>query len=243
MASIPEPEEEHEEVAEWLTTFADLSMLLLTFFVLLFSMSTLDKQKFSESFSSVLETFGGSQLKHIAPPEAQKETPPSQMLEQLKQMLEEQRQVFNETRSFISRSALENDVSAQFDDGVITLRVPSEVLFEKGSVELRPEAIPFLLKLKDFFLRVRDQNISIRGYTDDSPIPQNARFKDNWELSALRAVNVLRFMLAEGIELVRLTATGLGDLDPLLPNTSEENRQKNRRVEFVLERKVGRESL
>lgn len=237
---IDEPEEK-EEIPEWIVTFADVSMLLLTFFVLLFSMSTLDNQKFTESFSSVLETFGGSQMKHIAPMDAQKDAAPTPTIQDIKALIESQRKVFNETRSFLSRTALENDVSASFDDGIITLRVPSEVMFGPGSVELRPEAIPFLLKLKDFFLKMRDQSISIRGYTDNSAIPSGSRFKDNWELSALRAVNVLRFMLAEGIELVRLTATGLGDLDPLLPNTTEENRAKNRRVEFVLERRASRE--
>ena len=237
---IDEPEEK-EEIPEWIVTFADVSMLLLTFFVLLFSMSTLDKQKFTESFSSVLETFGGSQMKHIAPMDAQKDAASMPTIQDIKALIESQRKVFNETRSFLSRTALENDVSASFDDGIITLRVPSEVMFGPGSVELRPEAIPFLLKLKDFFLKMRDQSISIRGYTDNSAIVPGSRFKDNWELSALRAVNVLRFMLAEGIELVRLTATGLGDLDPLLPNTTEENRAKNRRVEFVLERRASRE--
>ncbi len=70
------------------------------------------------------------------------------------------------------------------------------------------------------------------------PCQKNSRFKDNWEISALRALNVLRYFLALGIDPDRMTATGLADTRPIVPNISPENRQKNRRVEIVLEREV-----
>jgi len=85
-----------------------------------------------------------------------------------------------------------------------------------------------------------DQRISIRGFTDDVPPSRNSRFKDNWEISSLRAVYVLRYLMQLGIEQNRLTATGLADLEPLYPNNSSENRARNRRVEIVLEKQVGR---
>jgi chemotaxis protein MotB len=84
------------------------------------------------------------------------------------------------------------------------------------------------------------QTINIKGYTDDLKPSSSSRYRDNWEISALRAVNVLRYYIEHGIESQRLTATGLGDLDPLMPNTNEANRSQNRRVEFVFERRVGK---
>lgn len=223
----------------WLTTFADLSMLLLTFFILLLSMSTIDKRKFSESFSAVRQTFGGDAQKHMrSTSETDKDTNLSDLVQQMQQNQEAQKNSFNNIRSFISQNAMESKMSAVFDDGTITLRMPAEVLFDPASEDLKPAGKLVLMQMRDMFLKNREQSINIKGYTDDSPLPAGARFKDNWELSALRSVNVLRALIDGGIDAVRLTATGLGDLNPLAPNTTPENKAMNRRVEFVLERRV-----
>ena len=95
-----------------------------------------------------------------------------------------------------------------------------------------------LRSLLNIFMQERDQTINIKGYTDNSPVPPGKRYKDNWELSALRAVNVLRWFVDAGVPIVRLTATGMGDLNPLFPNDTPENQARNRRVEFSLERQV-----
>jgi len=131
-------------------------------------------------------------------------------------------------------------IGAVFDEGMITLRVPAGVLFDSGEVKLKPEGENILMSMRDLFLQRNDQTIDIRGYTDDVQPKPGSRFQDNWEISALRSVNVLRFLLRQGIEDNRMTATGLADLNPLFPNTSTENRDKTRRVEFVLVKRVGR---
>ena len=235
------PDEDENSGEEWITTFCDLSMLLLCFFVMLLSISTLDSRKFRESFSSVRDTFGGSQQKDTefsGPPTVPSEV--EDLVRMQEKLREEQRQTFNDVRSFIARNAIDGAVHATLDEGVITLRVPSEVLFDKGSENIKPEGREFLRSMRDLFLKTREQSIDIRGYTDNSPVQPGSRFRDNWELSALRAVNVLRDLLDGGIEAVRLTATGLGDLEPLAPNTSEANKALNRRVEFNLQRRVAR---
>lgn len=227
---------------EWLATFADMSTLLLCFFVLLLSMSTMDKQKFSESFSSVRDSFGGNAQKAIQDNNAT--TAVDQTEEKIrsrKDLLEEQKKTFHELRTLMTTQGLENVMSAVLDEGIITLRLPAEALFEPSSERLTPNGVAVLKGLRTMLIKVREQDIDIRGYTDDSPIPSTARFKDNWELSALRAVNVLRDLLAGGIEAFRVTATGLGDMNPLAPNTTPENRAMNRRVEFILERRVTNE--
>lgn len=232
-------DEEEPEGQEWLTTFADLSMLLLVFFVLLYSMSTLDTEKFSETFTSVTKALQG-QLQEISTSKITRDEA-GVLLDQAlmrRQIIESQRKVFAEVKTLQTKKGVEGLVSANFEDGVITLRVPGDVLFKSGQIELSPQGKVLVSQLKDFFIQHRDQTIKIIGYTDNVRPSSRSRFKDNWEVSALRAVSVLRHLLKMGIESTRLTATGLAYLDPLYPNTSAEYRAKNRRVEFVLEKRV-----
>lgn len=232
--------DDDDEASEWLMTFADLTTLLLVFFILLFSMSVIDQKRFTDSFLTVRQVFGGKDRDLLTTPVRQDDAAIMDSVRLQKQLIESQRKVFSDMRTFMNQKGVEGVVGAVFDEGVITLKVPSAVLFGKGEVEVSPQGEALLRVLRDFFLKNKTQTINIKGYTDDTLPSQDSRFKDNWEISAMRAVNTLRFFVRSGIESNRLTATGLGDLDPLLPNTSEENRAKNRRVEFVLERKVGK---
>jgi chemotaxis protein MotB len=232
-------DEDEDTGQEWLTTFADLSMLLLVFFVLLYSMSTLDNEKFSKTFSSVTQALQGKLDKVSTSRITQEEA--GVLIDQAimrRQIVESQRKVFAEVKTLQTKKGVEGLVSANFEDGVITLRVPGDVMFDSGQVNLSPRGIAVIAALKDFFIQHRDQNIKIIGYTDNISPSKNSRFVDNWEISALRAVNVLRQLLDMGIESTRLTATGLAYLNPIYPNTSEEYRARNRRVEFVLEKRV-----
>ncbi len=238
---IPDDDEEEESGSgEWITTFADMSLLLLVFFILLFSMSHLDVQLFSDSFTSVRQALGDKDAKRLASRigiEAEGSFVESVLLQ--KQLLEQQRQVYAEIRTFLNRKGVEGVVGSIFDEGVITLNVPGEVLFQPGQVELTSAGEELMDLLNDLFIQRNDQIINIRGYTDNVPPSDGGRFKDNWEISAMRSVNVLRYLLGKGIEPSRLTATGLADLNPVVPNTTPENRAKNRRVEFVLEKRIG----
>jgi chemotaxis protein MotB len=214
-------------------------MLLLVFFVLLYSMSTLDNQKFSETFSSVTQALQGKMSKISTSRISREEA--GVLLDQAlmrRQIIESQRKVFAEVKTLQTKKGVEGLVSANFEDGVITLRVPGDVMFNSGKVTLTPKGVELVKSLKDFFIKHKDQNIKIVGYTDNVRLSGKTRFKDNWEVSAMRAVNVLRELLRMGLESTRLTATGLAYLNPLFPNTSAEYRAKNRRVEFILEKRV-----
>lgn len=230
-----------EEQPAWLATFADMSLLLLIFFILLFSLSTLDPTKFEKSFGSIKGAMGGD---HKSSPTMRGEDGAGKLYDDAKlrkELVEAQKQNFNDIRSFLVEQGVEGQIGAVLDEGVITLRLPANVLFEQFNENILPENKKVLDVLADIFVKKRDQHIDIRGYTDNVEPPEGMRFKDNWELSALRAVTVLRYLLSKGIESTRLTATGFADLNPLLPNTSEENRGRNRRVEFVLEKTVSNE--
>ncbi|XPV74995.1 MAG: OmpA/MotB family protein [Desulfovibrio sp.] len=236
---VIEDDDDEEESQAWLATFADLSMLLLVFFILLYSMSTLDVTKFSDTFTSVTQALQGKQTKIATSRVTRDEA--GVLIDQVlmrRQIIQSQRKVYTDIKTLQTRKGVEGLISANFEDGLITLRVPGDVLFGKGQVKLTAEGKRLVKTLKDFFVQHPDQKINIKGFTDNTKPRSGGRFKDNWEISSLRAVNVLRTLIAMGINPNRLTATGLADLQPLYPNTAEEYRKKNRRVEFVLEKRV-----
>jgi len=232
-----EPEESDPQ--EWLTTFSDMTMLMLCFFILLYAMSTPDEKKISTALQAVTAALGGQESKMATSTISKEEA--GVILDQVmmnRQIQVAQQKVFSDVKLLQTKKGLEGLVGANFEDGVITLRAPGDVLFARGDVNLTEKGKEVIAEMKDFFIQHADQTINIRGYTDDQPPPAGSRFRDNWEVSSMRAVNVLRILMAMGIEPKRLTSTGLADLSPLFPNTSEEYRAQNRRVEFVLEKRV-----
>lgn len=234
---LSEPEEE-EVNTEWLVTSADMSLLLLCFFILLYSMSTLDTSKLSDSVSSVTKALKGKMDKVATSKVSREEA--GVLIDQAllrRQIVESQRKVFAEVKTLQTTKGMEGLVSANFENGIISLRLSGDVLFAPGQAQLAPQGVAALTGLKDFLFRHPDQTVNIRGYTDDVK-PVGSRYADNWELSSMRAVNVLRVLMQLGLEPKRLTATGLADMDPLYPNNTEENRARNRRVEIIMEKRV-----
>ncbi|WP_432737616.1 OmpA/MotB family protein [Maridesulfovibrio sp. FT414] len=234
---IADEADDDEDSNEWITTFADMSMLLLVFFILLYSMSEIDAKKFDMTFQSVTKAIHGKMDK-VATSRTEREEAGA-ILNQVmtrRQIIKAQRKVFEDVKYLQTTKGVEGIMSAKFEDGKVTIKLPSDVLFDPGQVELNERGEAAVRALKDFFLKHPDQYINIKGYTDNSQPGKGSRLKDNWEISSLRAVNVLRYLMKMGIKPNRLTATGLGEMDPLVPNNSPANRQRNRRVEFVLDK-------
>lgn len=117
---------------------------------------------------------------------------------------------------------------------------PADVLFDSGSAELKPEAMPQIDKLADSLKELQTQIppdiawvLRIDGHTDIKPIT-NATFASNWELSSARAISVVRYLIDHGIPPNRLVAAGFGEFQPLDPSDSDEALAKNRRIELKL---------
>ncbi|WP_319778879.1 flagellar motor protein MotB [Maridesulfovibrio sp.] len=234
---MAEDDADEDDSNEWITTFADLSMLLLVFFILLYSMSEIDAKKFDMTFQSVSKSISGKMQK-IATSKVSREEAGA-ILNQVvtrRQIIKAQRKVFEDVKYLQTTKGVEGIMSAKFEDGKIIIKLPSDVLFDAGKVQLSKKGQAAVKALKNFFITHPDQYINIKGYTDDTQPGTKSRLKDNWEISSLRAVNVLRYLMKMGIKPNRLTATGLGEMDPLVPNNSPRNRQRNRRVEFVLDK-------
>jgi len=140
-----------------------------------------------------------------------------------------------EMESMIDNTDLADSVELAYNGDQINLQIDGRYLFESGQSELKDRARFIFANLAQMFRDYADYKIAIRGHTDDQGI-QTARFPSNWELSAVRATTVLRYFIGQGIDPRRMTATGYADYLPLVANNSSENRARNRRVEFVLEK-------
>lgn len=216
----------------WLVTFSDLVTLLLTFFVLLQSMSTINKVNFSTAASSLRTALTGkyspAQTEFVVP--VFPKVPKVDFAPIVEQSTEK---VYEKIKSQIDSLRLNNDVGVlKRDDDSIVLRINDSVLFEAGQAKLSAPSYPVLRNVADI-IRPLPMDLRIEGHTDDTPVP-GSQF-GNWDLSVSRSVAVLRFFTqSDLLNLDRMSSVGYGMERPAVPNTDEAGKAVNRRVDFVL---------
>lgn len=209
MGLEPQKNKENDESGGWLTTFGDMMTLLMTFFVLLFSMSTLDPVK--------LEQFGQSFGEHQGSRKKTKKVSLSQINKEVKKLVKDQ--------------ALQQQVKVRMDSRGVTLEIASDLAFNVGSADLSGSIKQFLVKLVGTMQKAT-YAIAVEGHTDNVPI-RSATYPSNWELSSARAAAVIRYLTSQGIEPDKFRAIGFGDTAPKVPNDTRENQAKNRRVDIT----------
>ncbi|MEW6444820.1 MAG: flagellar motor protein MotB [Pseudomonadota bacterium] len=220
----------------WMTTFADMMTLLLCLFTLLLTFAEMDAEKYREIAQSMRVALGGDgilQNQRALPPPPEPQKPSTDAGDARPPSPGEQRAEAHAERL---RALLENEISAQKltierRATEIIVRLQEKASFPSGSADLETDFAPILNKLA---LAARDipGGIIVTGHTDDRPI-SGARFRSNWELSAARAATVVEALIRhQGIDPARLEARGMAEHKPLTPNTSDENRAMNRRVEI-----------
>ncbi len=214
----------------WITTFSDLMSLLLTFFVLIVSFSSIQQVKFQKALGSLKAYLGVLPKQESAFYQRQLVMP--QMTDEGSRRM---KRLAKELKKLIKKRRLQQQIKYEFTSKGLLIRIDSPVLFDLGKANIKPNAYPILDKVVEM-TRDWDNEIRIEGHTDDLPI-HNSRFPSNWELSAARALSVLRYFIGKGIEPQRLAAVGYGEYHPLVPNSSPENRARNRRVEIYIEKK------
>lgn len=225
---------EVEERPDWETTnvglmlFTALMIILLAFFIMLSSMAVIDERREIAALGSLIGAFG---LLPGGLSPAQEPTrnvaPPSSPLA-----------IINNDMALI-REALKNQVASRKfrilkgrTRRIISL--DATVIFPPNGTEILPEMKPVLMEVAKI-LKGSKYPIIIEAHTDDQP-PDAENLTDNWQVSALRAVSVLRFMMTEGgIDSKRLSAYGYAGFKPAVANTSPENRRRNNRVDLILD--------
>ena len=236
--------EAEEAGARWIVTYADMMTLILVFFILLYTLNKYEE----ESFRSLIETVqvldgDGNQVSVIDFATKQGRNPePLQVVEEMLGLNPATHPIENlkpaivsELESMIENTDLSESVDLAFEGDQINLQIDGRFLFASGKAELKDSAKVIFANLTVLFRQNADYKIAIQGHTDDLDI-RTVQFPSNWELSAIRATTVLRYFIQEGIDPERMTATGYADFIPLVYNDSPENRARNRRVEFVLEK-------
>ncbi len=246
------PEAEKENGERWLLTYSDLITLLMIFFVVLYSMSNVDAQKFRAVAESLNAAMGGRTPSKLEisteltgpnvipqysnkPQQYSKETTPdnktssgnvnqeSMTIEQIKKNLDK----------YAKDNGVQTTLVSSIEERGLVVSIKDTLLFDSGSAIVTPKAHEILNKISTV-LSVAANYIKVEGHTDNVPI-NTFLFPSNWELSVIRATNVLQIMAGEGgISSDRLSATGYGEYRPIASNGEDEGRAKNRRVDLVI---------
>ncbi|MEN6303159.1 MAG: flagellar motor protein MotB [Armatimonadia bacterium] len=237
MAKRKQQHAEHENAERWLLTYADMITLLMAFFIMLYSMSQLDIRKFAAVAGSVRAELGGTGvlegaqgvgsgagsgvdmgMNGLAPSLG------TDVSAQLRRAVEAE-----------MKAASASQVQVTQDGSTVRVRMPAGSLyFEKGSASLTPQTKRILLGIAHV-LRDQPCGVRVEGHTCNLPI-HTAEFPSNWELSAARASNTALFLVQEGgLPSDCCSFMGFADRKPLVPNISEINRRRNRRVELILQ--------
>ncbi len=204
-------EEAQGELA-WLGILGDMMMLLLTFFVMLFSIAAPDSDKYIGVLRKVGDALGG------------------------KSIVEKQAQPIKRAKEAIAKiitdNNLVNDVELTSDTRGLVIYSRGDFFFPSGKAELFPDTRLFLKKVAAI-IKTLSFKVMVEGHTDDVPI-STKRFPTNWELSTARAAMVVRYFVEEeNIDPKRFIVAGYGEFKPRFP-VIPENRSKNRRVEIVI---------
>ncbi len=239
--SLPEEEPEScEEGAGWLMTYGDLMTLLLTFFILLFSMSETKMDKFAQLVQSLRSAIGKEDVPMAGTREGLEmlkmsgESKPEAVDELGGMVQAELDSIQSEVEEFILKNKLGGQVQVKQDGRGAVITISDLVLFPPGETEINPEGLDILDKVKDMLKQFK-YHIKVEGHTDNRPI-NTELFPSNWELSANRASRIVRYLIENGIPPEQLSAEGFAEYRPIADNKSVEGRAKNRRVEIVYER-------
>ena len=219
----------------WLAAFGDLMSLLLCFFVLLLSMSSMDAKKISEaigSLSGAMSVLEGGTQTEISKKRMLESTPIDSQDETSEEVNRVQ-QAVSDANEMMGKGNGPAITLEEAQEGFV-IELPAALLFKPGSATIEnQDALLFLKRIALIIEELpNDMQVSVQGHTDEGAPGANSPFKDNWELSTARAISVLHELLLDGIEASRISASGYAEFRPVATNATKSGREKNRRVEL-----------
>jgi chemotaxis protein MotB len=249
---------EHENEERWLLTYADMITLLMALFMVLFSITSVNKSKLEVLSKTLQEAFSGKVLpggqsirstgadaKAVSSPAAnppipaittivsQSASPAAAAAARLKEQ-EDFRRLKHQIDEYARQKGIQDKLQTVIAQRGLVIRLLTDrVLFDSGLAELKPTAAPVLSKVGEILRQERVHQVMVEGHTDSVPIAGSV-FPTNWELSTARASRVVRFLIGQGVVSRRLSAAGYAYLHPLTTNSTATGRSRNRRVEIVL---------
>ncbi|HET6412255.1 MAG TPA: flagellar motor protein MotB [Anaeromyxobacter sp.] len=244
MARKPRPEE-HENHERWLVSYADFMTLLFAFFVVMYAVSRVDNKRLIQAAESIRwamhfsgtggtgalpifdgpPTEGGGPALRTGKAKVEQE---KEAIEMLRKKLEKR------VRPFVIDRLDRPIISVVVEGRKLTVRLAATEFFDPGQAVLRPQVLPVLDAIADELVPLQ-RLLRAEGHTDETPLG-NERWRNNWELSAARAATVVTYLeQAHAARPELLAAVGLGSSHPLVRGDTPEARDRNRRVELVLE--------
>jgi chemotaxis protein MotB len=243
----------HEEHADerWLLTYADLITLLMALFMVLFSMSVVNKSKMEQLKASLHNAFsphilpGGQSIKETGADATVKTPLPEMRVRTMtataaaaaktedRQLHQLKRQVDAEAKKAGVTGKVKTHVTER---GLVIDILTDNLLFDSGAARIKPAGMELLSHLGPMLRHQKSHDVHVEGHTDNVPI-RGSMYPSNWELSTARASAVVRALIAMNMSPGRLTATGRAQLDPSASNATPTGRARNRRVEIVLPRR------
>lgn len=218
---------EHENLERWLLTYADLITLLLAFFIVMYSMSKVDAKKFGEMQEALSGVLKGGTLV------IKEGNQIGAMAGQGVLKIGFLKSIGDAIKRDFQGLGNENLVNTEVTERGLVIHIMESALFKEGSAKLTDDAKNTLNMVAEH-LKGLPNHIRIEGHTDNRPI-NTVIFPSNWELSSARATEVVRFLINNhNVRPEMISALGYGEYRPLVPNISDENRAKNRRVDIVV---------
>lgn len=214
----------------WLLPYADMLTLLLALFVILFAMSEVDAKKYDQLMHFFKGEFSSQKIvlnHNLRSTEIRSMDAYTFYDHQLKETQDAIEQ-------YISDHELTDMLQTSFSDDGLLITISNEVSFDSGSARVKNSGRKIAEEISEFLELDPPHKIIISGHTDDVPM-HNEKFKSNWELSVMRAVNFMYLILEnEKLHPEKFSARGYGEYQPIVKNTNDENREKNRRVEILI---------
>ena len=256
---------EHENEERWLLTYADMITLLMTLFMVLFAISSINTSKFEQLSKSLAEAIsgkivqGGPAIQESGATEATEQSVPEPPLPaiqpviktesstsgkgataQVQSAAQREEEDFRKLKEQIDRYAREHGLQDRLQTavarrGLVIRLLTDRVLFASGQAHLQPASEGLLTALSRLLVTEVRHPIVVEGHTDSRPTG-GAPFATNWELSTARATQVVRFFIRHRVNARRLQAAGVAAQRPIASNSTHSGRSRNRRVEIVLVR-------
>ncbi len=223
---------DEEDTDRWLISYADFVTLLFAFFVVMYSISSVNLGKYRVLSDSMTTAFNKAPGEVAVKPGTQlgisvQRSPIAIGTEGqsgLKAMTETAAKIEERMKDWIKKGK----IAVRGNEKWLEVEINSSILFSSGSARLSQPASEILTDLSEIF-KTSNNPLYVSGYTDNLPI-STVQYPSNWELSAARAASVVRLMAEAGINSSRMGAIGFGEHRPVSDNSTPDKRQKNRRV-------------
>ena len=219
----------------WLTTYADMVTLMLCFFVMLFEPAEIDITSLQDLSASISgdPTGGGSSLSLGKLADLGNNISSLPAMDKGKSL----GTALKKAVSLFAPEIKTNKIAITSDERGVVISLASDTFFQPGSADLNiEETRDALLRLAEFLNGedISDRRFRIEGHTDSTALTQGDQWASNWELSSMRAINVLHYMTDFGVSEKRFSVAGYADTRPFASNDTAEGRAYNRRVDVII---------